>query len=89
MIPTKFPVGRDIFERVAATFVVSVLGLATADGVDLQSVLSVDNWKTWLTAGVIAAFTLVKALIATAISGKGASLAPGVALEPLDEGERI
>lgn len=81
----RFPIARDIFERVAATFVVTVLGLVTADGVDLQSVLSFDNWKTWATAGIVAAFTLLKALIATRVNkgAPSASLDPGVQLQPV------
>lgn len=84
----KFPIARDIFERVAATFVATVLGLATADGVDLQNALSVDNWKTWGVAGVVAAFTLLKSIVATQIAKRGgqaasASLDPAVQLEPV------
>lgn len=80
MVP-RIPVARDVFERVAATFVVTVLGLLTADGVDLQSVLSFDNWKTWATAGIVAAFTLLKTVIAARLGG-GASLDPAVKIEP-------
>lgn len=84
----KFPIARDIFERVAATFVVTVLGLATADGVDLQNALSLDNWKTWGVAGLVAGFTLLKSVIATRIGKRGgqavsASLDPAVRLDPV------
>lgn len=86
----KFPIARDIFERVAATFVATVLGLATADGVDLQNVLSIDSWKTWGVAGVVAAFSLLKGLIATQIAKRGgqaasASLDPAVRLDPVPD----
>jgi hypothetical protein len=83
----KYPVVTDAVERIVATFVVTVLGLATADGVDLQNALSIDNWKTWITAGVVAAFTLLKTIIAAQVSKRGgkatsASLAPSVQLKP-------
>jgi methyl coenzyme M reductase beta subunit len=81
VVRDKFPVVKDILERTVATFVVTVLGLATADGVDLQNALDLSNWKTWATAGVIAAFTLVKGIIASRVNGPGASLAPGVELQ--------
>ncbi len=86
----KYPVVADAVERILATFVVTVLGLATADGVDITAATNVDNWKTWLTAGIVAAFTLVKTIIAAQVSkraGKAtsASLAPSVQLQPTDE----
>lgn len=80
----RYPVVADATERIVATFVVSVLGLATADGVDLQSFLSIDNWKTWATAAVISAFTLLKTIIAARLNGPSASLAPSVRLEPVE-----
>lgn len=78
----KLPIGKDVFERVAATFVVTVLGLATADGLDWADWTDLTNWKTWATAGLTAAFSLVKSLIALRIGGRSASLAPSVELKP-------
>jgi methyl coenzyme M reductase beta subunit len=80
----RFPIARDVMERTLATFVVTVLGLATADGVDLQNVLDVDNWRTWVTAGIVAAFTLVKSAIAVKVGGRSASLDPAVSLAPTE-----
>lgn len=84
----KFPIARDIFERVAATFFATVLGLATADGVDLQNALSLDNWKTWAVAGLVAAFTFLKSVIATRVGKRdgqavSASLDPAIRLDPV------
>lgn len=78
----KLPIGKDIFERVAATFVVTVLGLASADGLDWTQWTSLDNWQTWGAAGLAAVFSLIKGLIATKVGGRSASLAPGVELAP-------
>lgn len=80
----RFPIGRDIVERVLATFVLTVLGLATADGIDWTDWGSLDNWQTWGVAGIVAVFTLVKGLIATKIGGRSASLDPAVKLQPTD-----
>lgn len=81
----KLPVGADIVERVLATFVVTALGLATADGVGWAEWTDLSNWKTWATAGVAAAFTLVKSLVALKVGRRSASLAPSVGLEPVRE----
>jgi len=81
----KIPVARDVAERVLATFVVAVLGPATADGIGWIDWANVDNWKVWGVAGLTAAFTLIKALIATKTGQKSASLDPAVALEPVRE----
>lgn len=81
---TRFPVARDIVERVVATFAASVLGLATADGVGVQDVLNIGSWKLWAASGIVAAFTLLKTLIASRV-GSGApsaSLDPAVKLQP-------
>lgn len=78
----RFPIGRDILERVLATFGLTVLALATADGVDWTDWGSVDNWKTWGVAGIAAAFSLIKGLIATRVGGRSASLDPAVKLAP-------
>jgi hypothetical protein len=82
---SKFPVAKDIAERVIATFVVSVLGLATSDAVGWQDVLKLDNWKLWSAAGLVTAFSLLKNLITSKIGGKGASAVPSVTLAPEDE----
>ena len=81
------PVVTDAFERILATFVVTVLGAATADGVGLVDALSLDNWKAWGLAGIVAAFTLAKTIVAAFVNRRNgqatsASLAPSVVLEP-------
>jgi hypothetical protein len=84
----RFPVGRDIAERVLATFVMTVLGLATADGINWTDWGSLDNWQTWGVGGLTAGFSLLKGLIASRISkrqGRSASLDPGVKLQPVSE----
>ena len=79
----RFPLVRDAFERVVFTFVAAVLGLATADGVDLTQATSLGSWKAWGAAGLIAAFTLLKTIIAARIgSGTSASVDPAVQLRP-------
>lgn len=83
----KFPVIKDAVERIVATFVVTVLGLATAPAIGVEGVLKLDNWKAWGLAGVVAAFTLLKTVVASwlgRVNGKAtsASLAPSVKLQP-------
>jgi hypothetical protein len=83
----KFPVVKDAVERIVATFVVTVLGLATAPAIGVESVLKLDNWKAWALAGVVAAFALAKTVVASwigRVNGRAtsASLAPGVKLQP-------
>lgn len=85
----KFPVVTDALERVVMTFVVTVLGGVTADGVGIDEALDLGHWKVWALAGVVAAFTLLKTLIAAQIAKRGgqavsASLAPSVALQPVN-----
>lgn len=81
----KLPVGADVVERVLATFFVTVFGLATADGIGWTEWADLGNWKTWATAGLAAAFSLVKSLIALRVGRKSASLAPQVGLAPVSE----
>jgi hypothetical protein len=83
----KYPVARDIAERVLVTFVVTLLGLATADGVNWTEWGSWNHWQTWAVSALTAAFSLLKGLIATRIGKVGrnatsASLDPAVKLAP-------
>ena len=85
----KFPVATDIFERVAATFGVTLLTFLTSDMLNWQDVLKLDNWKGWGTAALAAAFTTLKGLLATQVAKRNgqatsASLAPSVQLEPVN-----
>jgi hypothetical protein len=84
----KFPIGRDVFERVLWTFIAAALAPAVADGIGWIDWGNLTNWKSWLAAGATAAFTLVKALVATKIGGKSASLDPAVKLAPVAEFNR-
>jgi hypothetical protein len=82
------PIARDIFERVAATFGVVLLTFLTSDLVNWQDVLRLDNWKGWATAALAAAFTTLKAALATRVGkwrgrAASASLDPGVKLAPV------
>ncbi len=84
---TRYPVVTDALERVLATFVAALLGLATADGLDWTDWGSLDNWKAWAAAALTSAFTLVKTLIAMQVAKRNgqatsASLAPQVQLQP-------
>lgn len=83
----RFPVLRDAVERVLATFVVSLLGLATADGVGWVDWANVSNWRVWGISGLVAAFTVLKTAIATRIAKRNgqatsASFDPAVQLQP-------
>lgn len=68
---------RDASERVLATFAVSALGLwVAADAADL---FTLETAKGAVTAGFIAAGTLVKVLVASRLGVKGsASLDPAL-----------
>ena len=83
----RFPIFADIFERVVATFGVVLATFLTSDALNWQDVLQLDNWKGWATAALAAAFTTLKAAVATQISKRqgqatSASLAPSVQLQP-------
>ena len=79
----RYPVARDIAERVAATFLVTLIAMATADGVDLTAWGDLANWKTWAVAAIAAAFSLLKSIIASRIGrNPSASLDPAVKLQP-------
>lgn len=86
----RFPVGRDVFERVLWTFLAATLTPAVADGVGWINWGSLANWQSWLAGGMVAAFTLVKSLIATQIGkvngeASSASTDPAVKLQPVQE----
>lgn len=92
----RFPILTDIFERVSATFGVVLLTFLTSDTLNWQDVLQLDNWKGWATAALAAAFTTLKAAVATQIAKRrgratSASLAPSVKLQPVpaDEGSAL
>lgn len=80
----RFPVVRDLFERVASTFVAAVLAAWVADGLNWTSALQIDTWRTYALAGVAAVVSLLKGLVATRIGrNPSASLDPAVKLQPV------
>ena len=82
----RYPIARDIIERVGATFVLTLLSLATADGINWTDWGSMDNWRAWAIAALTAAFSLVKGIIATRFGRESASLDPAVGLQPVSSG---
>lgn len=68
--------GKDLLERVLATFVAGFLGAVSLDIVQITDL----GWKAWLTAGAAAGVvSVLKGLAAKAIgSPNSASLLPGV-----------
>lgn len=85
-LANRYPVARDIAERVVATFVVTMLGLATADGIDWQDWGDWGHWQAWATSALAAAFSLLKGVIAVRVGRPSASLDPAVALAPVAGG---
>jgi hypothetical protein len=79
----KVPVGRDIFERVASTFVYGVLTAYIASGVDIAHVLNLNLWKAAGVGGVMAVLSLIKNVLGQIISCGGGSLDPAVKVEPV------
>ena len=64
---------RDLFERVAATFVQAAIGAMSSNS---MFDLGVDQWKMMAGAGVAAAVSVLKGALATKLGTKGtASLA--------------
>jgi hypothetical protein len=84
----KFPIARDIFERVANTAWQTAAAVITADGVNLIDLRDVTFWQGAGIAGIGAGWALFKTLVATQLAkrnGKAssASLDPAVQLEPV------
>jgi r1t holin len=83
----KFPVVRDIIERVVNTAWQTVLAVLTADGVNLVDLRDLTFWQGAGLAGLGAAWALLKSLVATRIAKRNgransASLDPAVQLAP-------
>lgn len=76
-----FPVLRDGFERVAATFFVVLLTILSSDGLNWQDLLKLDNWHGWAFAALAAAFSTLKAFIAAQV-GKVRGMATSASLDP-------
>lgn len=85
----KFPVGRDIFERVAFTFAEGAGGILFADQVGLLDLKGTELWSLAVASGAAAVLALAKSAFA-AWRGKrkgqqGASLDPAVQLQPTQQ----
>lgn len=85
----KFPVARDIFDRLWRTFVQAVLAAGLSDLANWQDVLRLDTWKTYAMAGVAAVLSLIMSFVATKVGKRGgkatsASFDPTVQLQPVD-----
>lgn len=77
VVKTAGTYARDIAERVLATFVVSAAGVAVAAGP--ADMFHASFWQTVGAAGIAAAGSLVKGIVARAVGPKNsASLADGV-----------
>lgn len=84
----RFPVGRDIFERVAMTFAEGAAGVALADQFGLLELSRTEWWSAVATGGVMAVLALGKSTLAAWKSKRangqaGASLDPQVNLAPV------
>jgi hypothetical protein len=79
----RYPVARDIAERVLATFIMTLLALATADGVGWDDWADWGHWQTWAVSAIAACLSLLKGLVAARIGkNPSASLDPAVKLQP-------
>ena len=77
VVKTGAAYAKDLAERVAATFVVTAAGVAVAAGPG--DMFNASFWETVAAAGVAAAGSLLKGMIARAFGAKNsASLVKGV-----------
>lgn len=77
VVKTAATFARDLVERVLATFIVAAAGVALAAGPG--DMFSASFWETVAAAGIAAAGSLLKGLIARFVGGRNsASTAPGV-----------
>lgn len=79
----KIPVGRDIFERLAKSFVQGAAAVAISSGINLTTIVHLEWWKALLFGGVTAVLSLVTSLVSVTFGGKGASADPAVSLAPV------
>jgi hypothetical protein len=77
VVKTAGTFARDLAERVLATFIVAAAGVALAAGPG--DMFSASFWETVAAAGIAAAGSLLKGLIARFVGARNsASTAPGV-----------
>lgn len=79
---TKFPVGRDVFERLAKSFLQGVATVAIATGINMAHVVDLTWYKALGYGGITAVLSLVTSLVSLGIGKKGASADPAVGLAP-------
>lgn len=86
----QLPIGRDIFERVATTFVEGAAGVALADQFGLLDLKNMEWWTAVATGGVVAVLALGKSALAAWRAKRkgqaGASLDSAVHLAPSGTG---
>jgi len=78
----KYPVARDIFERLVKSFVQGAVAVAIAQGMDLVHITHLDFWKAVGMGGITAVLSLVTSVLSTMVGKKGASADPAVGLAP-------
>lgn len=82
-MPTiKFPVARDVFERLVKSFIQGAATVAIAQGINLTTVVDLGFWKALLFGGITAVLSLVTSVVSLAIGKTGASADPAVGLAP-------
>lgn len=82
MALVKFPVGRDIAERIYKSFIQGVATVAIATGINLTNVVDLTWYKALGFGGITAVLSLVTSLISVSFGKKGASADPAVGLAP-------
>lgn len=78
----KFPVGRDVFERLVKSFIQGASTVAIATGINLAHVVDLTWYKALAFGGITAVLSLVTSLVSLAIGKNGASADPAVGLAP-------
>lgn len=79
----KYPVGRDVLERLVKSFIQGAIAVALSQGVDLTNIVHLTFWQAVGTGGITAVLSLVMSLLSLAIGKKGASADPAVGLAPV------
>lgn len=79
---SKFPVARDVFERLVKSFLQGAIAVALAQGLDVVHVMHLDFWRAVGMGGITAVLSLITSVLSLAIGKKGASADPAVGLAP-------
>lgn len=83
MEPSKYPVARDVFERVLKSFIQGAAAVAISQGINLTTIVNLTFWHAVLFGGITAVLSLVTSLVSLAVGKKGASADPAVGIEPV------